>query len=607
MRFDRRTFAMMTVATLLTLTLHAEELKSAKSARAKKTAVVAATDQAAPAAMAKKPLPPYPRTELFLGYSYLRAVPTYATGNRLVDLNGGSTSLAFNLTRSFGLVTDFGGFADSQVRLTGPGANPVRTADSKGDAYTFMFGPRFSFRNHERVVPFAQVLVGGVHVSELTLTGCSGAACTVIPAQSSFAMTAGAGLDLKVQKHLAVRLVQAEYLMTRLADTGTGATTTQNDMRLSAGLVFRFGGATALPVNHAPSLSCSADGTSLHAQASDADGDALTYQWSSSAGRVEGTGAEARWNPSGATPGTYTVNLLVDDGHGGMANCNTTVRVDATPNHPPMLSCVADHSSIKAGAPLQVTATATDADQDPITLAWETSGGRVVGSGTSVGIDTASLPSGHITILGHAFDGRGGTADCNVGVEVESALPPVDVTVERRLALHSIYFPTAEPTTEDPLGGILASQQVTLETLATDFKVYLEARPNAELLLEGHADERASGEYNLLLTERRVESAKHFLVEHGVPAERISVVALGDTHNLTEAQVREAVEANPELTPSERQAMLDKLQTIVLASNRRVDISLENLSEHSSREYPFNAKDSLTLLSKEQPGKRKGK
>jgi hypothetical protein len=181
------------------------------------------------------------------------------------------------------------------------------------------------------------------------------------------------------------------------------------------------------------------------------------------------------------------------------------------------------------------------------------------------------------------------------------------VTVERRLALHSIYLPTAEPTTEDPLGGILASQQVTLETLATDFKVYLEARPNAELLLEGHADERASGEYNLLLTERRVESAKHFLVEHGVPAERISVVALGDTHNLTEAQVREAVEANPELTPSERQAMLDKLQTIVLASNRRVDLSLENLSEHSSREYPFNAKDSLTLLSKEQPGKRKGK
>jgi hypothetical protein len=38
-----------------------------------------------------------PRVELFVGYSYLRVVPTMATGNRLVWLNGGSTSIAFNV------------------------------------------------------------------------------------------------------------------------------------------------------------------------------------------------------------------------------------------------------------------------------------------------------------------------------------------------------------------------------------------------------------------------------------------------------------------------------------------------------------------------------
>ena len=54
-----------------------------------------------------------PRFELFLGYSYVRAVPTLAAGNRMVWLSGGSISLAINLNRHFGLVADFGGFRDS--------------------------------------------------------------------------------------------------------------------------------------------------------------------------------------------------------------------------------------------------------------------------------------------------------------------------------------------------------------------------------------------------------------------------------------------------------------------------------------------------------------
>src|ERR1035438_7708646 len=47
-----------------------------------------------------------PKAELFLGYSYLQAVPKLADGNRLVWLNGGSTSIAFNFNRYFGVVGD---------------------------------------------------------------------------------------------------------------------------------------------------------------------------------------------------------------------------------------------------------------------------------------------------------------------------------------------------------------------------------------------------------------------------------------------------------------------------------------------------------------------
>jgi len=43
------------------------------------------------------------QVEWFMGYSYLRAMPELAAGNRLVYLNGGSTSVAFNFNRYFGL------------------------------------------------------------------------------------------------------------------------------------------------------------------------------------------------------------------------------------------------------------------------------------------------------------------------------------------------------------------------------------------------------------------------------------------------------------------------------------------------------------------------
>ena len=70
--------------------------------------------------------------------------------------------------------------------------------------------------------------------------------------------------------------------------------------------------------------------------------------------------------------------------------------------------------------------------------------------------------------------------------------------------------------------------------------------------------------------------------------------------NLTDAQVREAVEQNPELTPAERQRVLDHMRTIILASNRRVDVTLSTTGQQSVREFPFNAADSLTLIKAEE-------
>jgi hypothetical protein len=57
------------------------------------------------------------------------------------------------------------------------------------------------------------------------------------------------------------------------------------------------------------------------------------------------------------------------------------------------------------------------------------------------------------------------------------------------------------------------------------------------------------------------------------------------------------VDENPDLSPEERARIESHLQIIVWANNRRVDVSLSTTGQQSVRLYPFNAKDSLALLS----------
>ena len=79
--------------------------------------------------------------------------------------------------------------------------------------------------------------------------------------------------------------------------------------------------------------------------------------------------------------------------------------------------------------------------------------------------DTLGLPTGRYTVMGHLDDGRGGAADCSVNVDSQAPTP-----LEVRLALHSIYFPTAQPSAEKPPEGLLESQKQILISLAGDFK-----------------------------------------------------------------------------------------------------------------------------------------
>jgi outer membrane protein OmpA-like peptidoglycan-associated protein len=198
-------------------------------------------------------------------------------------------------------------------------------------------------------------------------------------------------------------------------------------------------------------------------------------------------------------------------------------------------------------------------------------------------------------------DDKGQTATANTSVTVLAPPPPPvppaeQVRLEARLALHSVFFPTAQPRAEHPEGGLLASQQGTLTTLATDFKSYLTFKPDAHLTLTGHCDVRGSVEYNQALSERRVARTKQFLVEQGVSEASIETRGLGKDQMLTADQVKDLVDQNPDLSTTEREKVLRNLSVIVLAQNRRVDVTLSTTGQQSVRLYPFNAADAATLL-----------
>jgi outer membrane protein OmpA-like peptidoglycan-associated protein len=331
----------------------------------------------------------------------------------------------------------------------------------------------------------------------------------------------------------------------------------------------------------------------------------VAYQWSGSGVPPGASASSTQIDTAGLRSGSYQITASLNDGSSeGVASCGASFVVK-TPRAP-MISCSSDPASVAMGGTSTISSSASSPDGRRLTYNYTATAGNIPGSSATASLDTTGAQPGTITVTCNAGDDRNPplTASSMTTVTVQAPPPPLPdfVAIEKRLALHSVYFATAKPSLENPDAGLLASQEKTLNALASDFLIYLQNKPDAHLTLEGHADPRGSMEYNQGLSERRVDRVKRFLVERGVPAANIQTKAFGEQENLTDTQVKRAVERNPELSPEDRQRVLNNMRTIILASNRRVDITLSNIgqaSQESVREYPFNAADSLTLLQEE--------
>lgn len=457
-----------------------------------------------------------PRIEWFMGYSYLRAVPELANGNRMVYLNGGSTSVAFNLNRYFGIVGDFGGFNDTRVLLTGAG--PSVDAQTQGTAFTYLAGPRLSSRKYDRVTPFVQVLAGGIHASEISVSGCPGT-CTLLPSANAFALTAGGGLDVRIHHHIALRLIQAEYLMTRFDDLSTGSSASQNDIRISTGLVFRFGGGHPLPPLPPLSYSCTVTPASAFIGESIAvSGTAVSldpaktavYTWSVDGGKVTGTSNTGTIDTSTAVAGSYTLKGHVSEGDKPSENADCTAAYTVKAFEPPTVSCMANPSTVKSGDPSTITATGVSPQNRALTYSYDSSAGSVSGVGTTATLTTGGVPAGVITVTCKAADDKGQTANASTPVTV--IVPQAPLPTVSELCPVSFARDARRPARVDNEG------KACLDQVAQN----LQSSSDAKLALIGTA---ASGEKHgdKLAAERAVNTKAYLVKEKGIDASRITI------------------------------------------------------------------------------------
>jgi outer membrane protein OmpA-like peptidoglycan-associated protein len=269
------------------------------------------------------------------------------------------------------------------------------------------------------------------------------------------------------------------------------------------------------PVNHPPTVSCSADKSMVYLDsgdavaitctASDPDNDPLTYTWSQTCGKVDGSGSQVRWLSAGVPVGPCAITAKVDDGRGGFASSSVSVRVDPKPNHPPTITCSADRTTVFSGEKVHITTNASDPDGDPLKYTWTANAGQIVGSGAAVDFDTTGLAPGTYTVTVRVDDGRGGAADCSSTVEVKAVPPP----------------PQASKISDCAFGKPLSTRiDNSCKRFLDDVALRLQSEPRGSAVIIGYSDPKEAKPAKV--AGDRATNAVKYLGEKGIDASRVA-------------------------------------------------------------------------------------
>jgi len=195
------------------------------------------------------------------------------------------------------------------------------------------------------------------------------------------------------------------------------------------------------------------------------------------------------------------------------------------PNAAPFVTCEADSVEVTQGNYTRIVARATDADGDPLTYSWTSTGCRIEANGNEARLYTDECEPGTYTVTCVVTDGRGGEATCSVDITVLVMEP-------KRLDLPDIPFKA---------GSRLDN---VAKALLDDIALKLKQYPNEKITLIGHTDSQGSEKSNLKMGETRAKAVRDYLVKrHGIDAERFVIESAGESKpiadNSTEAGRRQ--------------------------------------------------------------------
>lgn len=169
----------------------------------------------------ERPLPSVHQSflvELYSGYAFDRVSSAGTSGN----LNGGMGSFGYNLKPWLQIVGD-------------TSYNVVSSGGVKNALYGNHFGGRFFYHwNRWGMTPFAEGLVGGSRF-DVTVSGTNGYKTS----DNCISYKAGGGIDIRVNKHWEIRVIDVDYYRTSFGST------TQNNYWASAGVALRLFGSGA--------------------------------------------------------------------------------------------------------------------------------------------------------------------------------------------------------------------------------------------------------------------------------------------------------------------------------------------------------------------------
>jgi hypothetical protein len=190
-----------------------------------------------------------PKLQVAVDYSYLRTPQdSFVPGS---SLNGGGASVSYFFFKHVGLKAEFADYGSYAQTVSVPANTQGCNSQSdcalavRGNVFTYTIGPvlRFHFK---RVQPFAEIMFGGIHNNLYAniFSSCTNQGECInlsrMPNNNAFDFVIGGGFDVPFRQHIAFRPIEVDYVRTGFGNPVVIGNSTQNNLRVQAGIVFKF-------------------------------------------------------------------------------------------------------------------------------------------------------------------------------------------------------------------------------------------------------------------------------------------------------------------------------------------------------------------------------